>query len=1511
MKRYLFCVFLLLPMVVPLMGIPYEQTVEYNQKQAILNERAVRFKAETGFEGDITFNHQDMKCSYLRGTFKDIEVTAPQDTTFMKQVFNQLVSKIVQHISAREEDLLMGKVVSTDSRTSVRYTQMVNGYGIEQGGWLNISYMNDLKLFTVTDNTVSIRTDLVVPTVSIDKAKQIYHELVLQDETNHSLTIPPSIRLMYFNINRYKIGLNPDYRLCWIVGGVKTIVLDAVSEAIYVNKYPIIIHDKYVNVNGTVITSQNDGGYPSSTANLPDSYVQAVCDGDTLTKATNSEGECTFPGNDIAVLRAALQSDRFIVFDYDLPVVNNQSTVVDSVHSVFFFDDINYSGNPCNTYYQATNFFNWFSENLCPSVFLFDDAIRILTNYNLPNNLFSGYSPENGRIYISLGADIYSSVICHEIMHAFVFSILTDFFNPELDSLENEMGCMDESFSMYYPCAYRDNATFRRPNNSVDLSAINSIYPIYNAVVVTKPTIDLNEEFYSYYWCGESVASIWWEIRNRLGNTYFNQFLVDALINDVSPTEPLRYKPRYFYNILMRNSTSSNQLIIDKAYSDRGLHFTPQVISAGVSNPLDDKDKNMFRIGDPVHVKVSNCPQNTPLTVYIVEDQDYTDGMNISALNNVVCQIGPGVQSDSTGVWYSSTPVMTASDVGDYDILVDIGNNGVLHYAYSGANVRDGFDGLDGSGFTVFDDRIEIAISLDQSGSMNNNAQHIQKTAMQFLSCLNPGDRVNVFGFHGYDEDDPNNIDNHVGTSTGMVQIPTNATFTVYTLGGTNLRLPFLSGYERFPTSQRKKGLVLLSDGEHNAHDYYDPTMTFGSIMSLIRNPNYSNIKCYSMAYGTGGLSNMRNIASWGNGLMYCQTIVDNSYRNVISLINDLRSDTGRGENETINVVDNLQVNETDLVPFEVDIGAHKLNIAMLWKNAVSITNYRFELVSPTGTLIPLLPENVVDNIMAHIEILNPESGVWSIEIENYDDIAYEYNLVAMIESDIVVQIAKHSIYHYIDEPLLVSAEVMDYMTPVADAEITVTLSRDDWSMSICLYDDGNHFEGDANDGQYSNYIYPYLDASTHFSEPRGYYTLEYEVFIPRLSAGRIRSQVVYLTSNSTYVYPEVERILHKGWNWTGFPRLNRDENCQSIPYVTASLSPYLTDIHSPIGKAEYRNNYWNYFGLNSLNSIDGYKLQINDTLIIRLFEIGSIVDTLRVHQLYEGQWNWLTYPCFETVYPDEALSGVIDRIDYIMAEDWSMKKDGDVWIYDGFSRPHLKYGDSIMIQTVRDCEFVWNNPLTTPIIVDPRKPTYFVYEDKPNYETIMIESIEGNPDYAEIGVFQDDVCIGARVNEAYPIQILAYSTPVEEGGGPLIFMLYSESKGPVSVSPATFHPGNNIANEQTIEPERYGFRVLTLKTNDQQMPSALALHSNYPNPFNPSTTINFSLPKTAPVRLVIYNIRGQKVKELLNESLEGGNHNVVWNGRDDGNRPVASGVYFTRLEQSGVTKISKMMLMK
>ncbi|MFA6911480.1 MAG: T9SS type A sorting domain-containing protein, partial [Candidatus Cloacimonadaceae bacterium] len=616
----------------------------------------------------------------------------------------------------------------------------------------------------------------------------------------------------------------------------------------------------------------------------------------------------------------------------------------------------------------------------------------------------------------------------------------------------------------------------------------------------------------------------------------------------------------------------------------------------------------------------------------------------------------------------------------------------------------------------------------------------------------------------------------------------------------------------------------------------------------------------------------------------------------VSRLINRLRGDPPSYENNQ-----SIPPNSNQTLQIVVDDLADNLQTTLIWNTSGNPSANLFTLTSPSGVVYNQ-PEYFGTSTLKYA-IDAPESGVWFANITNNYSTTQTYSIISEVDSDLTVTVEEIPAMHQVDTPLLLKVSVSDYDTPISSATVSAQLKRGAWQFSVELYDDGCHNDGNAGDGLYGNYLYAYAEMVNVFPSYQqfGDFDLSIIVDIPSINGRRVVNQNLYLNPAQPNSYPQVTRDLHKGWNWVGYPRLQRDEVGTSIDYANASLSPFLTDIMSIDGIAEYRDNQWSYYGLSSLKSEPGYKLRINETTSVRLFELGTIIDTLMVHQLNEGQWNWVTYPCYETVYPWEALSGVIDRIDYIMAEDWSMKKDGDVWIYDGFSRPHLKYGDSMMIQTVRDCEFVWNNPLTTPIIVDPRKPTYFVYEDKPNYETIMIESIEGNPDYAEIGVFQDDVCIGARVNEAYPIQILAYSTPVEEGGGPLSFMLYSESKGLVLARPATINSGNYIANEPTLEPERYGFRVLTLKTNDQQMPSALALHSNYPNPFNPSTTINFSLPKTAPVRLVIYNIRGQKVKELLNESLAGGNHNVVWNGRDDGNRPVASGVYFTRLEQSGV----------
>jgi len=91
----------------------------------------------------------------------------------------------------------------------------------------------------------------------------------------------------------------------------------------------------------------------------------------------------------------------------------------------------------------------------------------------------------------------------------------------------------------------------------------------------------------------------------------------------------------------------------------------------------------------------------------------------------------------------------------------------------------------------------------------------------------------------------------------------------------------------------------------------------------------------------------------------------------------------------------------------------------------------------------------------------------------------------------------------------------------------------------------------------------------------------------------------------------------------------------------------------------------------------------------------------------------------------------------------------------------------------------------------------------------------------------------------------------------------------------------------------------------------ALALYPNYPNPFNPSTNIAFANTQTAPLKLEIFNLKGQKVKTLLDESLPAGNHKVIWNGADDAGRPVASGLYMYRLTGPDFNKTYKMMLLK
>ena len=85
----------------------------------------------------------------------------------------------------------------------------------------------------------------------------------------------------------------------------------------------------------------------------------------------------------------------------------------------------------------------------------------------------------------------------------------------------------------------------------------------------------------------------------------------------------------------------------------------------------------------------------------------------------------------------------------------------------------------------------------------------------------------------------------------------------------------------------------------------------------------------------------------------------------------------------------------------------------------------------------------------------------------------------------------------------------------------------------------------------------------------------------------------------------------------------------------------------------------------------------------------------------------------------------------------------------------------------------------------------------------------------------------------------------------------------------------------------------------------------NYPNPFNPSTIISFSLNNSSNVKLTVYNVKGQKVTTLVDKHFENGSHTVTWNGKNNNNKAVASGIYFYKISAGKSSAMKKMLLLK
>ncbi|NQV16938.1 MAG: choice-of-anchor D domain-containing protein [Armatimonadetes bacterium] len=154
----------------------------------------------------------------------------------------------------------------------------------------------------------------------------------------------------------------------------------------------------------------------------------------------------------------------------------------------------------------------------------------------------------------------------------------------------------------------------------------------------------------------------------------------------------------------------------------------------------------------------------------------------------------------------------------------------------------------------------------------------------------------------------------------------------------------------------------------------------------------------------------------------------------------------------------------------------------------------------------------------------------------------------------------------------------------------------------------------------------------------------------------------------------------------------------------------------------------------------------------------------------------------------------------------------------------------------------------------------------------------------SEYKIYKDDILIGTTTDDFY------IDTNVQAG---------------------TYTYGVSALYDGDYESDPIEIIFEQVNSENTLIPVTTALIGNYPNPFNPETNISFSLKDAGNVSLEIYNVKGEKVRTLINGHLDAAYHNIIWNGKNEYNQNIASGVYFYKFKTSDYSKIRKMLLIK
>lgn len=402
------------------------------------------------------------------------------------------------------------------------------------------------------------------------------------------------------------------------------------------------------------------------------------------------------------------------------------------------------------------------------------------------------------------------------------------------------------------------------------------------------------------------------------------------------------------------------------------------------------------------------------------------------------------------------------------------------------------------------------------------------------------------------------------------------------------------------------------------------------------------------------------------------------------------------------------------------------------------------------------------------------------------------------------------------------------------------------------------------------------------------------------------------------YTFPEQWTLPDAGWKWLSYDILNEDSQ-----YNIASelLDPIKDEEY--LDEAQFKNHGNNtsveiikYLGVlgwlngdHPITSPYGYKFRTLNECHFTVF--GERCEAGTTFPLAgENEANWIGYFLLETQHVYDAFAGQLDNLTGIRTQHWAMKRlPGQAW-------PDVPYtlspGDMVIAYCEHDVPaFSWNYQESREKYIVPGSQD-FTFEEEADYIPVFI-SLNPEDLPSEIGAFVDGECKGATVVQDTSAQICSYI--LENQGQNLTFEFSYGSRGQNKRIDEyiIYDPETSKEEKGSIQIDiRRDCYYVSFKGNQNVTPATASIEiTNYPNPFNPDTRIEYSIPSESKIELSIYNIKGQKVKTLIKGTQQPGSYSIIWDGKDKNEKKVGSGLYFYKLKTKNKELTKKMLLLK